>query len=102
MTEDQGIEKNKLFVWNLSWNVDDEKFKEEFSEFWEIVSAEVKMNKRSWRSKGYGFIAFKNDEDAQTAQEQMNWKEVDGRKVTVSFAKVQRDYSQDWWGYARD
>jgi len=50
-------------------------------------------DKFSGRSKGFGFVTFEKDEDAQKAISDMHEKEVEGRPLTVSEARpmVPRD-----------
>ena len=80
-------QKNKLFVGNLSFSVDDAKLSEMFAEFGEVTEAKVITDKFSGRSKGFGFVTFASEEDAAKAAEDMNAKEVDGRPLTVNVAK---------------
>lgn len=77
----------KVYVGNLDFSVDDDKFKAMFSEFGEIEEATVLKDKFSGRSKGFGFVTFKEDADADKAIAEMNDKEVDGRKLKVNEAK---------------
>ena len=80
-------QKNKLFVGNLSFSVDDAKLGEMFAEFGEVTEAKVITDKFSGRSKGFGFVTFGSEEDAAKAAEAMNAKETDGRPLTVNVAK---------------
>lgn len=73
----------KVFVGNLPFSVTDDKLKELFSSYGEITEAIVIKNKFSGRSKGFGFITFANEEDADKAIAEMHDKEVEGRKITV-------------------
>lgn len=77
----------KVYVGNLPWSVDDEKLKEMFSSYGEIEEANVIMNKFNGRSKGFGFVTFKDDASAQKAIAEMNEKEIENRKLTVNEAK---------------
>ncbi|MFH1325797.1 MAG: RNA-binding protein [archaeon] len=77
----------KLYVGNLDFGVNDEKLRELFSEFGEIEEAVVISDKFSKRSKGFGFVTFANDEDADKAISEMNDKEIEGRKLKVNEAK---------------
>ena len=45
----------------------------------------------SGRSKGFGFITFKDEESAKKAISEMNDKEVEGRKLKVNEAKPMED-----------
>jgi len=87
----------KIYVGNLAWSVDDEKLKELFSSFGEISESILIKDKFSGRSKGFGFITFANDEDAQKAISEMHEKDIDGRPLTVSEAKpmVPRDNARN-------
>jgi len=78
---------SKVYVGNLPWSVDSGKLKEMFSEFGEISEATVISDKYSGRSKGFGFVTFENEEDAQKAITAMNEKEIDGRAIKVNEAK---------------
>lgn len=76
----------KVYVGNLPFNIDNEGLRKIFSDYGE-VEAEVIMNKFSGRSKGFGFVTFKNDENAKKAVAEMNEKDVEGRKIVVNEAK---------------
>lgn len=78
---------NKIYVGNLPFKVDDNELKEMFSKFGEITEARVITDRYSRRSKGFGFVTFANDEDAQKAIEEMNGKEVQGRELKVNEAR---------------
>ncbi len=77
----------KVYVGNLPWSVDGNKLKEMFSEFGEISEATVITDKFSGRSKGFGFVTFNSDEDANKAISEMNGKEIEGRELKVNEAK---------------
>lgn len=77
----------KLYVGNLPYSVDSEKLKELFASFGEVEEAVVIEDRQSGRSKGFGFVTFKDDEAAKKAISEMNDKEVEGRKFKVNEAK---------------
>jgi len=77
----------KLYVGNLDFSVDDGKMKELFAPFGEVEEATVLKDKFSGRSKGFGFVTFKEDADANKAVAEMNDKEVEGRKIKVNEAR---------------
>lgn len=78
---------NKIFVGNLSFNVTDQDLSQMFAEFGEISEAVLIKNKLNGRSKGFGFVTFKDDASAAKAVESMNGKEVMGRALTVNEAR---------------
>ena len=80
-----------IYVGNLSWSVNDDELRNLFSEFGEISTANVIMDKFSGRSKGFGFVEMPNDGDAESAIDALNEKEVDGRNLRVNQAKPRED-----------
>ena len=81
----------KLYVGSLPYETTDEELKEHFSSAGPIVSANIIMDKFSGRSKGFGFVEFEKDEDAQKAVEQFNGSELGGRKLVVNEARPMTD-----------
>lgn len=61
-TEDsvQDDEAGKLFVGGLSWETTQEKLKEYFSRFGEVIDCVVMKNTATGRSRGFGFVSFKD------------------------------------------
>ena len=78
---------NKLFVGNLSYDLDDATLKDAFAQVGTVTSASVIIDKRTGRSKGFGFVEMSSNEEAQEAIKALNGKEVDGRAMTVSEAR---------------
>lgn len=77
----------KLYVGNLTYNVNDAELSQLFAQFGTVTSASVIMDKMSGRSKGFGFVEMSSDEEAQAAIAALNAKDHDGRALTVSEAK---------------
>lgn len=86
--------KTKLYVGNLPYSVTSDQLKSTFSEYGEIVDAVVISDKRTGMSKGFGFVEFANEADAQKAVEAMAGKDMEGRKLVVNFARPPREDSQ--------
>jgi len=84
------VQKNKLYVGNLPYEVDDKKLAEMFAEMGEVVEAVVITEKETGRSKGFGFVTMKDDAAAEKAAKEMNDKEVDGRPLKVDVARPMR------------
>lgn len=77
----------KVYVGNLPWSVDDAALKTAFSSFGEVAEATVIKNKFNGRSKGFGFVTFAVDADADKAIAEMNGKEMEGRGLKVNEAQ---------------
>ncbi|PKA64308.1 Glycine-rich RNA-binding protein 4, mitochondrial [Apostasia shenzhenica] len=86
LTPFRGI-TSKLFVSGLSFYTTEGTLSEAFSKFGQVIEAKIIMNKVSDRSKGYGFVTFASDDEAQKALEEMNGKELNGRVIYVDIAK---------------
>ncbi len=83
-----------LFIGNFSWNLSENDLREIFAPYGELERVELIVDKFSGTSKGFGFVKFKYEEDAERALKELNGKEVDGREivVNVSRAREPRDY----------
>jgi RNA recognition motif-containing protein len=49
------------------------------------------MDKMTGRSKGFGFVEFESDDDAQKAIDLFNGKDFGGRSITVNEARPMED-----------
>jgi len=74
----------KLFVGNLPFKAGGNELKTLFSKYGEIEEATVISDKFTNRSKGFGFVTFTNDADADKAVKELNEFEFEGRKLTVN------------------
>ncbi|MEW6068576.1 MAG: RNA-binding protein [Nitrospirota bacterium] len=81
----------KLYVGNLSYNIDEETLKGVFAEIGEIESVKIIKDAVTGRSKGFGFVEMTSKEDAQKAISMLNGKTVMERSITVNEAKPQTD-----------
>jgi RNA recognition motif-containing protein len=81
----------KLYVGNLSYDVDASALEAMFSAFGTVESAQVIADRDTGRSKGFGFVEMGSDAEAQAAITGMNGKEVDGRSLTVNEARPRED-----------
>lgn len=81
----------KIYVGNMSYDMDNMSLDEMFKPFGTVVSAQVVMDRESGRSKGFGFVEMSSAEEAKAAIDALNGKEVNGRAVTVNEAKPRED-----------
>lgn len=84
-------QKNKLYVGNLPYSIDDAKLQEIFAESGDVTEAKVISDKFSGRSKGFGFVTMADDKAAEKAIKDMNDKEIEGRKIVVNIARPMRE-----------
>ena len=83
-----------IYVGNLSYDVRDEELRAIFEPFGQIVAAEVIFDKRTRRSRGYGFVEMSNDSEAQQAIDALNGKEVHGRELRVDASQPRSEKPQ--------
>jgi RNA recognition motif-containing protein len=91
----------KLYVGNMSYSVDSSSLQELFSQFGNVVSAEVISDRDTGRSKGFGFVEMSSDEEAQNAINGLNGQQHDGRSLTVNEAKPKEPRSGGGGGGGR-
>ena len=62
---------SKLYVGNLAYSVTDASLLQHFSEFGDVSSAKVMMDRDSGRSKGFGFVEMPRAEERHRGREHM-------------------------------
>jgi cold-inducible RNA-binding protein len=81
----------KLYVGNLSYNVDQGVLERLFAEHGSVESATVIHDRDSGQSKGFGFVEMSSNGEAEGAIAALHGKEHDGRTLTVSEARARTD-----------
>ncbi len=76
-----------IFISNLSYSVKDADLNQLFSEYGEISSAKVIMDRETGRSRGFGFVEMPDEEAGQKAINELNGCEYDGKVINVNVAK---------------
>jgi RNA recognition motif-containing protein len=79
----------KLFVGNLPWTATDAELQDLFSEFGEVHSARVIVDRDTGRSKGFAFVEL-DDENAKQVLAQADAFELGGRPLRVNQAEDRR------------
>ncbi len=79
-----------IYVGQLPYNVSETALNELFSEFGEIVSVNLIMDRYSGRSKGFGFIDMPNNSEADTAIKALNKSMLKGREIKVNQVQQSR------------
>lgn len=81
----------KLYVGNLTYDVDEGGLQQLFEPFGTVQSAQIIMDRDTGRSKGFGFVEMGSDQEAQAAIQGLNGKDVGGRALTVNEARPKTD-----------
>lgn len=75
-----------IFVGDLSPEIDDNTLREAFQAFGALTDARVMWDQTTGRSRGYGFVAFKQQADAEQAIQDMNGQWLGTRSIRVNWA----------------
>ncbi|RDX85139.1 putative RNA-binding protein ARP1, partial [Mucuna pruriens] len=77
----------KIFVGGLAWETQRDTMRRYFEQFGEILEAVVITDKNTGRSKGYGFVTFKDPESAMRACQNPS-PVIDGRRANCNLASL--------------
>jgi RNA recognition motif-containing protein len=89
----------KLYVGNLTYQVDSSQLEQLFSQFGTVQSAQVIQDRDTGRSKGFGFVEMDSEAEALAAIDGLHDQEHDGRRLTVNEAKPREDRGGGGGGY---
>ncbi|KMT06711.1 hypothetical protein BVRB_7g158730 [Beta vulgaris subsp. vulgaris] len=83
---------SKLFVGGLSFYTTEKTLAEAFSQFGQVIQAKIVHDRVSDRSKGFGFVTYASDDEADKALTEMNGIQLHGRVIFVEYAKPRVDF----------
>ena len=83
----------KLYVGNLSYDVDNSSLEALFATYGTVKSAEVIHDRDTGRSKGFGFVEMADDNAAQEAIRGLHNTQQNGRPLTVNEARPREERS---------
>ena len=80
-----------IYVGNLDFKVQENDLEELFGEYGEVESARIITDKYSGRSKVFGLVTMEDDNEARTAIENLDGKQLKSRALTVNEAKPKKE-----------
>nr|XP_027795550.1 heterogeneous nuclear ribonucleoprotein D0 isoform X4 [Marmota flaviventris] len=83
--EDEG----KMFIGGLSWDTTKKDLKDYFSKFGEVVDCTLKLDPITGRSRGFGFVLFKESESVDKVMDQKEHK-LNGKVIDPKRAKAMK------------
>src|SRR5215207_6198428 len=95
----------KLYVGNLAFQTTSQDLEQLFGQAGTVQSASVVEDRDTGRSRGFAFVEMSSQDEATSAIEQFNGKEIDGRFLKVNEAKPREDrgggrgFNNDRGGY---
>ncbi len=84
---------SRLYVGNLPYNVTEEDLRDLFSQAGDIQDVAVIKDRDTQRSRGFGFVEFANQPDAEKAIQMFDSYDMDGRRLTVNMAQERPERS---------
>nr|CCA16044.1 conserved hypothetical protein [Albugo laibachii Nc14]CCA26461.1 conserved hypothetical protein [Albugo laibachii Nc14] len=78
---------NNLYVANLAHRVTDEELRQLFEKFGRLEKCEIIIDPISRESRGFAFVTFEDVRDASDAVQELNGKDIQGRRMRVEHAK---------------
>ena len=78
---------NKLFVGGLSWDTNDSSLMAAFSTHGDVTEAKVITDRDTGRSRGFGFVTFRDASEANAAISALDGTQLDGRAIRVNMAQ---------------
>lgn len=83
----------KLYVGNLAFQTTSKDLQDLFAQAGTVESASVIEDRATGQSKGFAFVEMSTDEEAASAIEQFNGKELGGRMLKVNEARPRENRS---------
>lgn len=80
-----------LYVGNLPYSMNDQELNDLFSQVGEVQSARVMNDRETGRSRGFGFVEMKNEDEGRDAIEKLNGTDCDGRALVVNEARPREE-----------
>ncbi|OEL19552.1 Glycine-rich RNA-binding protein 7 [Dichanthelium oligosanthes] len=84
--KDRSGPEYRCYVGNLPYGTDEGSLKNAFSNYGDVISSEVVVDRETGRSRGFGFVQFEDKKSMDNAIQGMNGQQIGGRSVTVSEA----------------
>ena len=91
----------RLYVGNLSYDTTEDELRELFSTHGTVESVNLITESGSGRSKGFGFVEFRDDQEANAAIAALNGTDLRGRAINVNQARPKSERGGSGGGRGR-
>src|SRR5215813_14103911 len=88
----------RLYVGNLPFDVSEDQLHELFSAHGQVASTKLITDFNTGRSRGFGFVEMRTEEEAQAAIDKMNKAKVGEREIVVNEARPRPEKSGSFGG----
>ncbi|MBI9109265.1 MAG: RNA-binding protein [Spirochaetales bacterium] len=90
-----------IYVGNISYNIMERDLEDLFSQYGEVTSVKIIIDRMTNRSKGFGFVEMQDDDAATAAISALNGTELSNRELRVNEARerTERNDRNDRQGF---
>ena len=81
----------KIYVGNLSFGKTENDLRDLFAQHGNVSEVNLITDKMTGRSRGFAFVSMEKHENAQSAIQGLNGKDLDGRALTVNEARPKEE-----------
>jgi cold-inducible RNA-binding protein len=78
---------NRLYIGNLSYHTTDAELRQEFGKCGTVTDAKVVTDRETGRSRGFGFVQYTTEGEANTAIQALHGSTLGGRQINVTIAE---------------
>ncbi len=90
-----------IYVANIPWKASEEQLKDLFSQYGDVSSAKIIMDKVTQRSRGFGFVEMSDEGAGRTAINELNGRDFLGKNLVVNEARPREERPARSGGYSR-
>ncbi|CAH9133933.1 unnamed protein product [Cuscuta epithymum] len=76
----------RCFVGGLAWATNEDSLSQAFSTY-NVLDSKIIKDPKTGKSRGFGFVSFKDEDSMKQAIQDMNGSDLDGRNITVNEAQ---------------
>ena len=93
--------EKKLYAGNLSYSTTEDDLRKLFSQYGDVESVKLIMDRETGRPKGFGFVAMGSEDAAQRAISELNGSSFMERTITVAEAQPEKPRESRGFGGGR-
>src|SRR5438105_8104877 len=93
--------EKRLYVGNLPFDLSEDQLHELFAAHGQVASTKLITDFNTGRSRGFGFVEMRTEEEAQAAIDKMNKAKVGEREIVVNEARPRPERSSAGSGGGR-
>lgn len=80
-----------IYVANIPWKATEEQLRDLFSQYGDVSSAKIILDRETQRSRGFGFVEMSDDAAGRQAIAALNGNDFLGKSLVVNEARPRED-----------